>query len=60
MVHFSVVFSKYRLNEEKTSYVVVPQGRGSSPLEADARWRKKEAEQGHAWYTNFRRDCFGV
>lgn len=54
------IFAKYRLNEEKTSYVVVPQGRGSSPLEADARWRKKEAEQGHAWYTNFRRDCFGV
>jgi sulfide dehydrogenase [flavocytochrome c] flavoprotein subunit len=54
------IFAKYRLNEEKTKYVVLPQGRGSSPLEADARWRKKEAEQGHAWYSNFRRDCFGV
>lgn len=54
------IFQKFKLKEDKTAYALVPQTRGTSPLEADALWRKKEAEQGHAWYSNFRRDCFGV
>ena len=54
------IFQKFRLKTDKSGYALIPQGRGTSPLEADARWRKKEAEQGHAWYTNFRRDCLGV
>lgn len=54
------IFAKYRLNDDKSAYTTISQSRGSSPLEADARWRKKEVEQGHAWYANFRRDCFGV
>lgn len=54
------IFQKFKLEEDKSAYALVPQTRGTSPLEADALWRKKEAEQGHAWYANFRRDCFGV
>lgn len=54
------IFQKFKLEEDKTGYALVPQTRGTSPLDADALWRKKEAEQGHAWYANFRRDCFGV
>jgi sulfide dehydrogenase [flavocytochrome c] flavoprotein subunit len=54
------IFQKFRLKADKSGYSIISQGRGTSPLEADVRWRKKEAEQGHAWYSNFRRDCFGV
>lgn len=54
------IFQKFKLNSDKSDYTLIPQNRGTLPLEADALWRKKEAEQGHAWYANFRRDCFGV
>jgi sulfide dehydrogenase [flavocytochrome c] flavoprotein subunit len=54
------IFQKFKLSSDKTTYELVPQTRGTSPLVADATWRKKEVEQGHAWYANFRRDCFGV
>ena len=54
------IFQKFKLNSTKTDYELVPQSRGTSPLEADASWRAKEAEQGHGWYWNFRGDCFGV
>lgn len=53
------IFQKFKLSADKTTYTLVPQTRGTSPLIADAAWRKKEVEQGHAWYANFRRDCFG-
>ncbi|CAA6809339.1 MAG: Sulfide dehydrogenase [flavocytochrome C] flavoprotein chain precursor (EC, partial [uncultured Sulfurovum sp.] len=54
------ILQKFKIKEDKSGYALVSQGRNSSPLEADARWRKKEVEQGHAWYANFRKDCFGV
>ncbi|CAA6813140.1 MAG: Sulfide dehydrogenase [flavocytochrome C] flavoprotein chain precursor (EC [uncultured Sulfurovum sp.] len=54
------IFQKFRLKTDKTGYDLMTQGRGTSPLEANVRWRKKEVEQGHAWYANFRKDCFGV
>ena len=54
------ILQKFRLNTDKSDYILIPQARSTSPLIADARWRKAEAEQGHAWYSNFRKDCFGV
>ena len=53
------ILQKFRLKADKSGYDIIPQGRRTSPLVADAKWRKTEAEQGHAWYSNFRRDCFG-
>jgi sulfide dehydrogenase [flavocytochrome c] flavoprotein subunit len=54
------ILQKFRLKADKSGYDIIPQGRRTSPLVADARLRKAEVEQGHAWYSNFRRDCFGV
>ena len=54
------ILQKFRLKADKSGYDIIPQSRRTSPLIADARWRKAEVEQGHAWYNNFRRDCFGV
>jgi sulfide dehydrogenase [flavocytochrome c] flavoprotein subunit len=54
------ILQKFRLKADKSGYDIIPQGRRTSPLVANARWRKSEVEQGHAWYSNFRRDCFGV
>jgi len=54
------ILQKFRIKDDKSGYALISQGRNTSPLEADARWRKKEVEQGHAWYANFRKDCFGV
>jgi len=53
------ILQKFRLRSDKSGYDIILQGRRTSPLVADARWRKAEMEQGHAWYSNFRRDCFG-
>lgn len=53
------IFQKFKLKSDKSGYNLVTQSRRTSPLEANKRWRKKEVEQGHAWYDNFRQDCFG-
>jgi len=54
------ILQKFRLKSDKSGYDIIPQGRRTSPLGADAQWRKAEVAQGHAWYRNFRKDCFGV
>jgi sulfide dehydrogenase [flavocytochrome c] flavoprotein subunit len=62
------IFHKYRLNEAKSRYDLVEQSRRTSPLDKTlisknldiAQWRKSEVSQGHSWYTNFRKDSFGV
>jgi sulfide dehydrogenase [flavocytochrome c] flavoprotein subunit len=53
------ILQKFRLKADKSGYDIIPQGRKTSPLIADKEWRKAEVAQGHAWYSNFRQDCFG-
>ena len=54
------IFHKYRLSTDKTRYDLLAQGRRTSPLGKDLAWHAKEFKLAHAWYENFRNDCFGV
>ena len=54
------IFQKFRLTDDKSKYIPIPQGRKVSPVIADSNFRKQEFKEGHGWYSNFRKDCFGV
>ena len=54
------IFHKYKLATDKSSYELIAQGRRTSPLGKDLAWHAKEFKLSHAWYENFRNDCFGV
>ncbi len=54
------IFHKYKLATDKSSYELMAQGRRTSPLGKDLAYHAKEFKLSHAWYENFRNDCFSV